>query len=280
MVVHLNSGASGRYFCFFVCFLTSTILSSSNKLETILSGFHNDLPLEIRLKIMSVVPASKKRKRSSSSSRGGSSSGDNGRRSGAGPPGPNVGRGGFTRDPGYVDLGIANYNIDTVGTITLLNIVPQGPATSQRIGKKIMLKSLQAHGYMYNNTQADTNIVSYLVVYDRRPCGNLPAVTDVLKTANALSFNNDNNSGRFRILKRVNRVLIGRGPSDHTSLSSHEESFFISLKGLGMVFNSVGTGEIGDIDEGAIYFITVGGMASGTTAASATMAFRTRYLDI
>ena len=37
----------------------------------------------------------------------------------------------------------------------------------------------------------------------------LPAITDVLSSATAISFTNDANSGRFQILKRWNDTILG-----------------------------------------------------------------------
>ena len=45
------------------------------------------------------------------------------------------------------------------------------------------------------------------------------------------------------------------------------------------VFKSAGTGAINDIDEGALYIVTVGGNAAGTSAGIANIAFRLRFYD-
>lgn len=222
--------------------------------------------------------SSKKRKRSNS----------NGKRPYSG-PNPFAGSGGaraasssFPRgaEPGYVDLAAANYALDTTGSITLLNTVAQGAGTSQRIGKRIALKSLQCHGYMFNNTTANVNDAAFLIVYDKRPTGVLPAITDILVSVSPLAFNNDNNSGRFRILKRVDQTLVGSIGNQVGPASAINSDWFLNLKGLPQVFKAAGTGAIGDIDEGAMYLVTVGGNAAGTTAASFTSAFRLRYIDV
>ena len=48
----------------------------------------------------------------------------------------------MSKETGYLDTALASYALDTTGTITLLNAVPQGVAVTQRVGKKILLKSL------------------------------------------------------------------------------------------------------------------------------------------
>jgi len=46
-------------------------------------------------------------------------------------------RGVASRETGYVDLAVANYALDTTGSIVLLATVPQGTSVQQRVGKKI-----------------------------------------------------------------------------------------------------------------------------------------------
>lgn len=197
-------------------------------------------------------------------------------------------RGTASKETGYVDLAAANYALDTTGSVTLIATIAQGASVNQRVGKKIILKSLQCRGYMQNNATALSNDVAYLIVYDKRPTGALPAVTDILVTASANSFNNDANSGRFRILKRVDNLLIGNvsqtappvSDGNMSDLYAVGEDWFLDLKGLPSVFKAAGTGAIGDIEEGALYLVTVGQRAAGTTAAAANLAFRTRFVDV
>lgn len=207
----------------------------------------------------------------------------------------NVARNAFMRaaytaakETGYVDIAVANYALDTTGSVTLLNTVAQGASVNQRVGKKIVMKGLQCRGYMQNNATAIFNDVAYIIVYDKRPTGALPAVTDILVTASAQAFNNDTNAGRFRILKRCDEMLIGNGSQtappvsdgNLTDLYVKGADFYLDLKGLGVTYKAAGTGAIGDIEEGALYLVTVGQRAAGTTAAAASLGFRLRFTDI
>ncbi|AUM61727.1 capsid [uncultured virus] len=189
-------------------------------------------------------------------------------------------RGVASKESGFVDLAQASYALDTTGSITLIATVAQGASVSQRVGKKIVLKSLQSRGFCNNNSAGVVNDVAFLIVYDKRPTGSLPAVTDVLNTVSSASFNNDANSGRFMILKRCDFILngtsattMGDGPSDSTD-------FYLNLRNLPTVFKAAGTGAIGDIEQGALYLITVGSNTAGTTAATLAVGFRTRFVDV
>lgn len=189
------------------------------------------------------------------------------------------------KEAGYVDLAGANYTMNTTGTVTLLATIPQGTSVNQRVGKKIVYKSLQCRGYVHNDTTAVYNDCAIIIVYDRQPTGSLPAITDILDTANAISFNNDANSDRFKILKRMDFALVGPltgtiATQQPTSTSALSADFYLSLKNLSAQFKAAGTGAIGDISNGALYLVTVGITAAGTGDANAVLGFRTRFIDI
>lgn len=187
-----------------------------------------------------------------------------------------------SRETGYVDLAGGAYVMDTTGSVTLLNAIAQGASVNQRVGKKVMLKSLQFRGNISNNSAATVNDVAFMIVYDKRPTGSLPAVTDILVSASATSLNNDANSGRFKILKRWDEVLIGNAtaPANYTEAMFKNCEFYLPLKGLPTTFKAAGTGAIGDIEDGALYLVTVGVIATGTGAALMQGSFRTRFIDI
>lgn len=184
------------------------------------------------------------------------------------------------REVGYVDLATAAYALDTTGSIALLNTVAQGASINQRIGKKITLKSLQCRGFCANNATSTYNDVAFLIVHDKRPDGNLPAITDILETASASSFNNTQNEGRFRVLKRVDFNLIGSAANQYTECTTMNADFFLDLKSIPTTYKAAGTGAIGDIEDGALYIVSVGSGAAGTTAAVASLGFRLRYWDV
>lgn len=185
-----------------------------------------------------------------------------------------------SKETGFVDLAAANYNFDTTGSIALIATVPQGASVNQRVGKKIMWKSIQMRGRYANGTAALSNDCTLMWVYDRRPTGSLPAITDILVSASSLSFNNDANSGRFKILKREDFTLIGNtGTPVLTEVTIRSADCFQKVP-LPAEFQAAGTGAIGDISLGAIYLVTVGNTAAGTGAAIANVGFRTRFVDV
>nr|QXP07665.1 MAG: putative capsid protein [Arizlama virus] len=189
-------------------------------------------------------------------------------------------RGVASPETGYVDLASSSYAMDTTGAVALIATIAQGASVNQRVGKKVMLKSLQIRGFAGNGTTASSNDCAMLIVYDKQPGASLPAVTDILDTANARSFNNDSNSGRFTILKRWDFVLNGVAATTLGYGPQKSCDAYLNLRGLPSVFKAAGTGAIGDIQEGALYLVTVGSTAAGTAAAALGAAFRTRFVDV
>lgn len=185
-----------------------------------------------------------------------------------------------SKESGFVDLAGANYACDTTGSITLLATVPAGTSVNTRVGKKIRWMSILSRGQIFNNTTATISNAAVIMVYDRRPTGSLPAITDVLTAVGPDAMNNDANSGRFKILRRWDYCLIGNSTTPATGQEAKDFSEFVDLKMAPCVFKAAGTGQIGDIEQGALYLITVGDKGAGTTASNLAAAFRVRFVDV
>lgn len=187
-----------------------------------------------------------------------------------------------SKETGYIDVAAASYAFDTTGSVTLLNAVPQGAAVTQRVGKKIVMKGLQCRGLMNANSAALINDVVFLIVYDKRPTGSLPSISDILVSVSPQAMNNDANGGRFQILKRHDAIILGNttAASNLTEASALSADWWLDLKQKPVVYKAAGTGAIADIEEGALYLVTVGANVAGTSAAVLQASFRTRFLDV
>jgi hypothetical protein len=188
----------------------------------------------------------------------------------------------YAKEKGYLDTAVVAYPLDTTGSVTLLNAVPQGAGVTQRVGKKIVMKGLQCRGVAQNGPTASANDVAFCIVYDKRPNGAIPLITDILAGTTATSMNNDSNAGRFSILKRWDEVMVGNvaAPANYTETCVVGCDWWLDLKSRPTVYKAAGTGAIGDIEEGALYLLTVGGNVAGTTAAALIASFRMRFLDV
>lgn len=180
----------------------------------------------------------------------------------------------------YFDTAFASYAADTTGTITLVNPVPQGVTTTTRIGKRVLNKSLQVQGIATPGTTAAIGQWAFVLVYDRRPQGALPAITDIFNSVSPNSFLNDTNANRFKILKRIEYCYSGiSGGTDSSVVQSVDFYYRFPEKFASTSYKALGTGAIADIDEGAYYLVTMGGNAPGVTAATVQWGARLRFYD-
>lgn len=172
-------------------------------------------------------------------------------------------------------------NLDTSSTLTgaaasqfaplnFLNGIARGASPNERIGRRIVLKSLLVR-WQAPTSQAPFRL---LVVYDHAPNAALALITDVL-TADAINnpmnlVNND----RFMVL---HDELVNQNSSGQQCVGK----FYIKLgpKGVGLQcqWNGNATGTIADITTGAILFTACS--ASGGTV-SIPFISRVRYTDL
>lgn len=133
---------------------------------------------------------------------------------------------GFTRIGGYYrgnqvlqgelkfhDVDLDDAVIAAAGTVVpTINIIPQNNTESGRVGRKSVIKAIN---WRYNvglpeTTLAagpnDPDIVRVVLYVDKQCNGATSAVTDILETANFLSFNNLANKMRYNIL--MDRVHV------------------------------------------------------------------------
>lgn len=101
--------------------------------------------------------------------------------------------------------------VPSAGVIALntVNNVAAGTGESQRVGRKITIKSIHlrwVNVIKASASNADTDDGLRLILYlDKQANGAAATVTDILETADYLSFNNLSNRNRFRVL--MDRVV-------------------------------------------------------------------------
>jgi len=162
--------------------------------------------------------------------------------------------------------------------ITELNCVQQGATSYNRIGTKILIKSIDLR---FNAFMAGSGPVvdsfRYLVVYDHSPNGAFPAYSDILSdnisgTAGFHSRINMSNRSRFIILR--DRTI----PMTYTNDAIVSCKEFIKCK-LETQFKST-TGAIGDITSGAIYLFAFASLSTSVCwIQTSSVISRIRFFD-
>lgn len=156
----------------------------------------------------------------------------------------------------------------------LLNGVATGSSATNRIGRRIVMKSLLIR---YNVTLASTTTNStplrIVIVYDKQANTTAPSATDVFQTTAFSSPMNLANSRRFRVLYDKMHSCIGdQGPE---SVAGEK---YIKLN-LPVEFNTGSAGTIGDITSGSVYCFSASDGTLGVASPSTQGYCRIRFTD-
>jgi len=149
--------------------------------------------------------------------------------------------------------------------ITEINCVPQGATSYNRIGTKILIKSIQFNATIFLGGSGPTQgVYRYMLVYDSQPNGAFPALSDLLSVniSTAPTFYssvNMANRSRFIVLRdRIGNLDVDGGNGAMVNVKE-----FVKTK-LETQFKT-NTGAIGDITTGAIYFVAMATLSSAVT---------------
>ncbi len=189
-------------------------------------------------------------------------------------------RRGYGRTGGYYGRYTGNnaekkfHDVDILDAVTVvpmvihnLTVIPEGNGESERIGRKICIKSIS---WKFEATLPTTaiaantsDLLKFFIVQDRQTNGAQFAATDLLDLDAWDSFNNLANSKRFKVLMTKTITLrahagSGRGTTD--TLSYGEDiRYSIGSKQCSIEIeydNSANTGAIGTVRSNNIYWCT------------------------
>lgn len=175
----------------------------------------------------------------------------------------------------------ANYPANSTGHVFHINWIAQGVSSHQRVGKKIRMKALQMRGrWIAPSTIASTtySVCYYMIVYDKRPTGVNPSVSDIMQNTSETALTNTDNNGRFTILRRKDMAQPQR-TNGLSQIREYLTNEYISLKNLPTVYKSTGTGSISDVEQGALYLVLGGNQAAGVAQSDWYGSMRVKYID-
>lgn len=193
------------------------------------------------------------------------------------------------------DLNTATYQCNTTGSITLLANPVLGSDFNNRIGRKVVLKSVYVRGQLKMDWAGagglpatagiPAQMARFILVCDSQPNGAAPAITDILVEATAESQLNLNNRDRFRIYCDKTFVfdpVINVQTATQAQLCFNRTIYQLKkYKKLDqeMIFNATNGGTIADVTSGALYMVWIGTVASGIADTNAVVSTRVRYVD-
>jgi len=166
-------------------------------------------------------------------------------------------------------------DVTTTGTVTPLNIIRLGSDDFNRVGRKLLVKSIQVRTRMALENTANGSTIRMALVYDKQTNGALPAIADIWDTGTAaspeLAMNNLNNRDRFSIL--MDEVI----QLDQAQAISYSNKFYKKVN-LECVYG-IDAATIAEISTGGLYWVTIGSVAAGTTDVDQSTTIRLRYMD-
>lgn len=184
--------------------------------------------------------------------------------------------------------------ISTTAFVTTLNQIKLGSDTFQRVGRKVMMKSLHLTGTIQRGTLGHVDdYCRVMVVYDRQPNGGGFAISQLLSSndevgaisSTAMDFPNISFAERFLILADNRLALNGPAATNDTAAvntdfkGEYNINRFIKLKNLVAHYDisSIST----DVPTcGALLLIAFGSVPAATASYQLTWTSRLRYHDI
>jgi len=193
-----------------------------------------------------------------------------------------------------------NQPVTNVGVVQPFFIPKLGSDFNQRIGRKVVIKSIYFKWRMYpawmvtslveGQNMLDVNYFPQtqfrvMMVWDTQPNGVQPTIGDILTEVSASglpdtqSFINMNNRDRFRIILDKFHQNGFQNTGTNKDMFSNAANVFTGKKykkcNMEVIFNATGGGTIADISSGALYIVALSS-ASADSHAFGELVFNTR----
>ncbi len=184
----------------------------------------------------------------------------------------------------FKDTTVSDTPITTTMVIQNLTVIAEGNGESERVGRKVTIKSVHIKGVMTmveaTSAANTTDKVFGMLVQDTQTNGAAFAATDLLDTDVVTSFRNLANSKRFKILMKKTWLFKagGAAPSGAAFVFSQDQKDVTINKKCNIEMeydNSATTGVITSVRSNNIYWVT---QSSGGFVNSVLTA-RIRYSD-
>lgn len=180
----------------------------------------------------------------------------------------------------YVDVAITGQSATPGGILTLLNGLAPGTGASQRIGKKIIMKSILFRAAIGGNSGTFTipfqGSVRCLIIQDKQANATAPTVAQILEVATGTSPMNMDNRERFLVLANKSVPIDQNGGHQSGKINVYKRM------NLPVVFNNGTAGTVADITSGSVYLLLIAEQAlvgAPTTDPISTWYSRIRYDD-
>lgn len=180
-----------------------------------------------------------------------------------------------------VDTALTTTIVPTTATITLLNGIATGTDYVNRIGRKILIKSILFRATVIPNTSNNTpagDVTRHMLLYDSQANGAAPAIGDILQNSSINDPMNLNNRDRFKVIfdKFVTMAAAQYSTGTLTAGSPTAKQVTVYKRcNLEQIFNNTGS-SVTSIQTGALYYVVLSGFNNQSTS---LWTCRVRFID-
>lgn len=168
---------------------------------------------------------------------------------------------------------------DTTGSITLCNGIQLGDTELTRDGQYIMLKNFKIRGYFRPDSYSASlpTLCRLMLIWDNAANGVTPVMTDFLTAASSLYFPNYNNKERFTFIRDWSFAMANL-PGGSPTNKLLRATVPINQK---VKYNAGNAGTVADIQNGALYLVSIGNNAAGSgTNYAMDLDFKIEWVEV
>lgn len=199
-------------------------------------------------------------------------------------------KGVYNRPPAekkFVDTGFNTAVADNAPAVLPLNIINEGTSVSQRVGRKVAIKSVQVRGKIVLTGTNDTGVgCRLMLVWDKQVNGVIATAPDILSDAQGddpYAFMNLDNRERFVVLMDKQYTFAPMDyatvtPNSPGPISYNVKKYKSMAPDTYTIFDGTGAG-IADISTGALLMVMVSDAANASNVVLPYLRFRIRYTD-
>jgi len=164
-----------------------------------------------------------------------------------------------------IDTAEATYALDTTGSITLVNGVDTGTDFTNRIGRKITIKSILLQGYTETqDTDVAATLCRVMIIQDSQPNGATPTIANIFNAATSSAPLNLTNRDRFRVIIDKWFVCGYYNKTATFSLGDQTTRLVKKYKKCNIPVTFSGTAAtIASIQSNSLLLVTLGNQAAG-----------------
>lgn len=196
-----------------------------------------------------------------------------------------------------VDLARFNYGLNTTTSVVLLNGLTIGANAYQRIGRKVLNKSIHVRGDVswFQAGSAATDFMRILLVYDKQSDGAAPTFAQVIQSvaagggtaSGAAEFFNLDNVDRFVVLRDfkykvdtggAGSTLVQTGGAQTECKWIIDEHVKADLPTIYSATSNAGT--VADILSGGIFLLGSGLLTAANASYQYNVSTRVRFVDM